>query len=195
MYGSLATRLRVLRAERGLTVRQVAELSGVAKETISQVERGERQPYDRTLAKLARAYGVDVENLLVEEPVPLAEGPQETGPTQSEALIFAAVHSAARSQLGQDSQAANRALSSDQAQTHFKRHEKEAKTFLLEHSLDELVEEYYVLMERLVQLEYKHSRLKWEHGRLRGANTRLKEELARKDEEIARLREEAGVGP
>jgi transcriptional regulator with XRE-family HTH domain len=67
MHGSLATRLRVLRAERGLTVRQVAEISGVAKETISQVERGERHPYDRTLAKLAYAYGVPVEDLL-EEP-------------------------------------------------------------------------------------------------------------------------------
>src|SRR5918992_933488 len=72
MHGSLARRLRVLRAERGLTVRQVAELSGVAKETISQVERGERHPYDRTLAKLAHAYGVPVEDLL-EEPVPLGE--------------------------------------------------------------------------------------------------------------------------
>jgi transcriptional regulator with XRE-family HTH domain len=84
MHGSLATRLRVLRAERGLTVRQVAELSGVAKETISQVERGERHPYDRTLAKLAHAYEVPVEDLL-EEPVPLAEAP-DTGLTgQAEA--------------------------------------------------------------------------------------------------------------
>jgi transcriptional regulator with XRE-family HTH domain len=78
MHGSLATRLRVLRAERGLTVREVAELSGVAKETISQVERGERHPYDRTLAKLAKVYEVPVEDLL-EEPVPLVEAPRRTG--------------------------------------------------------------------------------------------------------------------
>jgi transcriptional regulator with XRE-family HTH domain len=78
MHGSLATRLRVLRAERGLTVRQVAELSGVAKETISQVERGERHPYDRTLAKLAAAYGVPVAELLG-EPVPLVEASRGTG--------------------------------------------------------------------------------------------------------------------
>jgi transcriptional regulator with XRE-family HTH domain len=71
MHGSLATKLRVLRAERGLTVRQVAELSGVAKETISQIERGERHPYDRTLAKLAQAYGVPVGEL-IEQPDPLA---------------------------------------------------------------------------------------------------------------------------
>jgi transcriptional regulator with XRE-family HTH domain len=77
MHGSLATRLRVLRAERGLTVRQVAELSGVAKETISQVERGERHPYDRTLARLARAYGVPVEELLEE---PVLTGPKADAP-------------------------------------------------------------------------------------------------------------------
>jgi len=61
----------------------VAELSGVAKETISQVERGERHPYDRTLAKLAKAYEVPVEDLL-EEPVlasPKAQAPHEPGPT------------------------------------------------------------------------------------------------------------------
>lgn len=80
MHRSLATRLRVLRAERGLTVRQVAELSGVAKETISQVERGERHPYDVTLAKLAKAYEVPVEELL--EPVPLGEAPREAGPPE-----------------------------------------------------------------------------------------------------------------
>ena len=88
MHGSLATRLRVLRAERGLTVRQVAELSGVAKETISQVERGERHPYDRTLAKLAHAYGVPVEDLL-EQPA-LAGAPGKayapaTGRTEDKA--------------------------------------------------------------------------------------------------------------
>src|SRR5215203_6620825 len=93
MHESLATKLRVLRAERGLTVRQVAELSGVAKETISQIERGERHPYDRTLAKLAHAYDVPVEELL-EEPVAIAErslagSPKgeapETGPASPEA--------------------------------------------------------------------------------------------------------------
>jgi transcriptional regulator with XRE-family HTH domain len=87
MHDWRATRLRVLRAERGLTVRQVAEASGVAKETISQIERGERHPYDRTLAKLAKAYDVPVEELL-EEPVPLEQAPAKPGsghPADSEA--------------------------------------------------------------------------------------------------------------
>jgi transcriptional regulator with XRE-family HTH domain len=59
----------------------VAEASGVAKETISQIERGERHPYDRTLAKLAKAYDVPVEELL-EEPVPLEQAPAKPGSGQ-----------------------------------------------------------------------------------------------------------------
>lgn len=195
VQGSLAHKLRVLRAERGLTLREAASLTGVAKETISDLERSLRHPHDPTLAKIAKGYGVPVEELLAEElAAPLDEAP-EVGPVESGAPIFATVHSAALRGLRQDSQAANRALESDQAQAYFKRHENDVKHFLLGHSLEEVAEEYYALMERLVQLEHKHSRLEWEHDRLRGANARLKEELARKDEEIARLREEAGVGP
>src|SRR5215217_7322702 len=77
---SLARRLRVLRAERGLTLRQVEEMTGVDKHTISNVERGESKPYDATLARLARGYDVPVSELLMEktEPevaLPLAEAP------------------------------------------------------------------------------------------------------------------------
>jgi putative transcriptional regulator len=88
MHEWLSTRLRVLRAERGLTVRQVAELSGLTKETVNQIETGRRHPYDRTLAKLARAYGVPLEELLA-EPVELAvgkdEAPGEAGLSDREA--------------------------------------------------------------------------------------------------------------
>jgi transcriptional regulator with XRE-family HTH domain len=76
MQGSLAHKVRVLRAERGLTLREAASLTGVAKETISDIERGLRHPHDPTLAKIARGYGVPVEELL-EEPVPLGEAPRE----------------------------------------------------------------------------------------------------------------------
>jgi transcriptional regulator with XRE-family HTH domain len=79
---SLGHKLRILRAERGLTLREAASLSGVAKETISDIERGIRHPHDVTVAKLARAYDVSIEGLL-EEPVlaaPKASAPPETGP-------------------------------------------------------------------------------------------------------------------
>ena len=81
VQGSLAHKLRVLRAERGLTLREAASLTGVAKETISDIERGLRHPHDPTLAKIAKGYGVPVGDLL-EEPVPLAEASEEAGPPE-----------------------------------------------------------------------------------------------------------------
>jgi transcriptional regulator with XRE-family HTH domain len=73
---SLGHRLRLLRAERQLSLRQAAARAGVVKETISDIERGVTHPQDVTLAKLAHAYEVPVEDLL-EEPVSLAEWGRE----------------------------------------------------------------------------------------------------------------------
>jgi transcriptional regulator with XRE-family HTH domain len=61
---ALAMRLRVLRAQSGMTMREVERASGVAKETLSALELGRRRPHDSTLAKLAAAYGVPVDDLL-----------------------------------------------------------------------------------------------------------------------------------
>jgi transcriptional regulator with XRE-family HTH domain len=81
MQGSLAHKLRILRAERELSLREAASLTGVAKETISDIERGLRHPHDPTVAKIAKGYGVPVEELLG-EPVPLGEAPREAGPPE-----------------------------------------------------------------------------------------------------------------
>jgi transcriptional regulator with XRE-family HTH domain len=78
MQDSLGHRLRVMRAERGLTLREAAARSGVAKETISDAERDLRHPHDVTLAKLAHAYDVPVEGLLEE---PLLAGKDEASET------------------------------------------------------------------------------------------------------------------
>ena len=67
MQDTLARKLRVLRAERGLTLREAEHQTGVDKDTLSKLERGLRQPFDVTLSKLAKGYGVPVEELL-EEP-------------------------------------------------------------------------------------------------------------------------------
>jgi transcriptional regulator with XRE-family HTH domain len=75
MQGSLAMRLRVLRAERGLSLTEAAERAGIQRQTLALLERGERHPHDPTLAKIAKGYGVPVEDLL-EEPVPLGEAPE-----------------------------------------------------------------------------------------------------------------------
>jgi transcriptional regulator with XRE-family HTH domain len=87
MHGSLPTKLRVLRAERGLTLRDAERLTGVDKDTLSKIERGRRDPQDITLAKIAKGYGVPVEELL-EEPVPLGEEALgETGRAEWDAAV------------------------------------------------------------------------------------------------------------
>ena len=60
-------RLRVLRAERGLSLTEAAERAGIQRQTLALLERGERHPHDPTLAKIAKGYGVPIEDLL-EEP-------------------------------------------------------------------------------------------------------------------------------
>jgi transcriptional regulator with XRE-family HTH domain len=62
--GSLAERLRVLRAQRGMTLVEAAEQAGVGRDTLSDLERGRRHPVMPTLAKIAKGYGVSVEDLL-----------------------------------------------------------------------------------------------------------------------------------
>src|SRR5215213_3668293 len=80
---SLDMKLRVLRAERQLSLREASARTGVDKVALSRYERGLGRPQDLTLAKIAKGYGVGVEELL-EEAVPLAEAPQETGQSGQE---------------------------------------------------------------------------------------------------------------
>ena len=77
---SLANRLRLLRAQRGLTVKDAAQQVGVDRHTLRRIELGTQGAQYPTLAKIADGYGVPVEDLL-EEPVAAgkAEAP-EAGP-------------------------------------------------------------------------------------------------------------------
>ena len=77
MQGSLAERLRVLRARQGLSLTEASKRAGITRDTLSDLERAKRHAYMPTLAKIAEGYGVPVEDLL-EEPVPLDEA-SETG--------------------------------------------------------------------------------------------------------------------
>jgi transcriptional regulator with XRE-family HTH domain len=76
-HGSLALKLRVLRAERALTIEQAAVRAGVQPETISDAERGRRRPYLPTLRKLAAAYEVPVEEILSVDEEPALAGKAE----------------------------------------------------------------------------------------------------------------------
>jgi transcriptional regulator with XRE-family HTH domain len=66
MPGPIAAKLRDLREERGLTQKEAAELAGVYHRTVIRLESGKRPPSMPTVTKLARAYGVPVEELVEE---------------------------------------------------------------------------------------------------------------------------------
>ena len=78
-HESLARRLRVLRAARGITLAEAEELTGVTRETLGALEHGQRGAYTSTLEKIARGYGVTASALLEEEPIPLVGAPSEPG--------------------------------------------------------------------------------------------------------------------
>ena len=67
MPGPIAVKLRILREERGLTHKEAAELTNVSHWTLIYLESGKRAPYMPTVTKIARAYGVSVEELVEEE--------------------------------------------------------------------------------------------------------------------------------
>lgn len=59
------TQIAVLRAKRGLTQAQLSELAGVSRDSISAIEsRQIRRVRLTTLARLAGALGVELEELL-----------------------------------------------------------------------------------------------------------------------------------
>jgi transcriptional regulator with XRE-family HTH domain len=61
-----ASYLRELRKARGLSLKQVEERAGVSNAYLSQLERGLRKPpHPDILRRLAKAYEVPVEDLLV----------------------------------------------------------------------------------------------------------------------------------
>ncbi|MDX1443983.1 MAG: helix-turn-helix transcriptional regulator [Gammaproteobacteria bacterium] len=63
MGNELRNRLKVLRAEHDLTQAQLAEKIGVTRKTINTIERGVFVPSTVLSLKLARLFGVPVEEI------------------------------------------------------------------------------------------------------------------------------------
>ena len=63
----IAVKLKVLREERSLTQKEAAELAEVSEVTLYRLESGKQTPYMPTVTKIARAYGVPLDELLEEE--------------------------------------------------------------------------------------------------------------------------------
>jgi transcriptional regulator with XRE-family HTH domain len=68
--------IRRKRVEQRLSLRELARRSGVPAGTISGIERGSREPRALTLAKLADALEVDIEDLSPKAPTPSPSEPQ-----------------------------------------------------------------------------------------------------------------------
>jgi transcriptional regulator with XRE-family HTH domain len=73
-------RLRELRAERRLSLRQVEERGGPNKDTMSLIERDVHRPHPQTLGRIADALDISVPDLRAElesASLPLAQAPPE----------------------------------------------------------------------------------------------------------------------
>jgi len=57
-------RLRRLRQDQALSLRDLAQTTGVAFDTINKLELGRRQAQPRTIRKLAQALGVEPKKLM-----------------------------------------------------------------------------------------------------------------------------------
>ncbi|MFJ4620931.1 helix-turn-helix domain-containing protein [Streptomyces sp. NPDC088812] len=76
----LAARLAQLRAERGWSLGELAERSGVSRSTLSRAERAEISPTAALLNRLCHVYGRTMSRLLSEvedEPVPLLRAAEQ----------------------------------------------------------------------------------------------------------------------
>lgn len=68
----LAERLRALRGEKGLSLQDLAERSGISRATLSRIENGEVSPTAETLGALAAAYAMTISRLLAPAERPFA---------------------------------------------------------------------------------------------------------------------------
>ena len=64
VLGALPEKLKQARKQQGLSLEAVAEISGVSKSMVSQIERGVSSPTVATLWNLTRALGVEFSGLL-----------------------------------------------------------------------------------------------------------------------------------
>jgi transcriptional regulator with XRE-family HTH domain len=197
MQGSLAERLRILRAREGLTLTEASERIGITRHTLSSLERGGQEPHYPTLAKIAKGYGVPVEELL-EEPVAAgkAEAPDQ-GQPETEQTARDIAHAEARRQDARDRKAARRTLASegiDPATRISDVYDPAVYDVLRRRSPDELAgalldaerDHVHAVQECALQEEKIAHLRQVEEG-----NGRLREENARLRQDIAELRSEA----
>ena len=84
--------LRRLRQQAVMSQQQLADESGVARDTISKLETGQRRAYPTTIRKLATSLGVEPQELVEEQegqaPTPEVSAGQEEDKPQKKRLGF-----------------------------------------------------------------------------------------------------------
>ena len=75
----LGPRLRAIRLREGVGLRELARRLDLSPSSISQIETGKIRPSVRTLYALASEFGVTVDEVLFDEPMPGTPGPAPTG--------------------------------------------------------------------------------------------------------------------
>jgi transcriptional regulator with XRE-family HTH domain len=83
-------RLAELRERHALTLRELSEMSGVAADTINQIELGHRKARPSTLRKLAKALDVEIREFFEEPALTGKAEALETGPSLLERALDAA---------------------------------------------------------------------------------------------------------
>ena len=73
----MTNRIREIRKQRGLTMKQLGKIVDLAESTISQYETGKRQPDNETLLKLSEYFGVTVGYLLGAETQAVPAAPKK----------------------------------------------------------------------------------------------------------------------
>ncbi len=83
---NVGTRLRALRTDRGSTLGDIAEATGISVSTLSRLESGGRRPTLELLLPLARVYGVALDDLV---DVPAPADPRVHGrPVQNDGMTL-----------------------------------------------------------------------------------------------------------
>lgn len=73
----MGNRIRELRKQRKITMKQLGEIVGLAESTISQYENGKRQPDNETVFRLSEYFDVTVGYLLGVEKAPTGSGERD----------------------------------------------------------------------------------------------------------------------
>ena len=81
-------KLRELRKQCGMTMKELGLALGLAESTISQYERGNRQPDFETLLKLGEFFGVSVDYILGNEKTPTETGERTITEDDIKAAFF-----------------------------------------------------------------------------------------------------------